>query len=207
MIERLVSSINQQRDCPNREAILFPTNMKLLLLLLCLGLTLVCGHAEEASSTRGNLDVAKLNGDWFSIVVASNKREKIEENGSMRVFMQHIDVLENSLGFKFRIKENGECRELYLVAYKTPEDGEYFVEYDGGNTFTILKTDYDRYVMFHLINFKNGETFQLMVLYGRTKDLSSDIKEKFAKLCEAHGITRDNIIDLTKTDRCLQARG
>ncbi|MEI4855918.1 lipocalin/fatty-acid binding family protein, partial [Klebsiella pneumoniae] len=103
--------------------------------------------------------------------------------------MQHIDVLENSLGFKFRIKENGECRELYLVAYKTPEDGEYFVEYDGGNTFTILKTDYDRYVMFHLINFKNGETFQLMVLYGRTKDLSSDIKEKFAKLCEAHGIT------------------
>ncbi|RAQ36333.1 lipocalin/fatty-acid binding family protein, partial [Pasteurella multocida] len=153
------------RDCPNREAILFPTNMKLLLLLLCLGLTLVCGHAEEASSTRGNLDVAKLNGDWFSIVVASNRREKIEENGSMRVFMQHIDVLENSLGFKFRIKENGECRELYLVAYKTPEDGEYFVEYDGGNTFTILKTDYDRYVMFHLINFKNGETFQLMVLY------------------------------------------
>ncbi|MCV2423765.1 lipocalin/fatty-acid binding family protein, partial [Paucibacter sp. DJ4R-1] len=160
-----------------------------------------------ASSTRWNLYVAKLKGEWFSIDVASNKREKIEENGSMRVFMQHIDVLENSLGFKFRIKENGECRELYLVAYKTPEDGEYFVEYDGGNTFTILKTDYDRYVMFHLINFKNGETFQLMVLYGRTKDLSSDIKEKFAKLCEAHGITRDNIIDLTKTDRCLQARG
>eukprot|EP00073_Rattus_norvegicus_P024035 XP_006238283.2 PREDICTED: major urinary protein isoform X1 [Rattus norvegicus] len=181
--------------------------MKLLLLLLCLGLTLVCGHAEEASFERGNLDVDKLNGDWFSIVVASNKREKIEENGSMRVFMQHIDVLENSLGFKFRIKENGECRELYLVAYKTPEDGEYFVEYDGGNTFTILKTDYDRYVMFHLVNFKNGETFQLMELYGRTKDLSSDFKKKFAKLCEAHGITRDNIIDLTKTDRCLQARG
>ncbi|XP_032755082.1 major urinary protein-like isoform X2 [Rattus rattus] len=181
--------------------------MKLLLLLLWLGLTLVCGHAEEASSARGNLDVDKLNGDWFSIVVASNKREKIEENGSMRVFMQHIHVLENSLGFKFRIKENGVCRELYLVAYKTAKDGEYFVEYDGENTFTILKTDYDRYVMFHLVNVKNGETFQLMVLYGRTKDLSSDIKEKFAKLCEAHGITRDNIIDLTKTDRCLQARG
>eukprot|EP00073_Rattus_norvegicus_P047077 XP_017449232.1 PREDICTED: major urinary protein-like [Rattus norvegicus] len=78
--------------------------MKLLLLLLCLGLTLVCGHAEEASSVRGNLDVDKLNGDWFSIVLASDKREKIEENGSMRVFMQHIDVLENSLGFKFHIK-------------------------------------------------------------------------------------------------------
>nr|XP_038965251.1 alpha-2u globulin PGCL4 isoform X1 [Rattus norvegicus] len=174
--------------------------MKLLLLLLCLGLTLVCGHAEEASFERGNLDVDKLNGDWFSIVVASDKREKIEENGSMRVFVQHIDVLENSLGFTFRIKENGVCTEFSLVADKTAKDGEYFVEYDGENTFTILKTDYDNYVMFHLVNVNNGETFQLMELYGRTKDLSSDIKEKFAKLCVAHGITRDNIIDLTKTD-------
>nr|BAA96483.1 alpha-2u globulin [Rattus norvegicus] len=181
--------------------------MKLLLLLLCLGLTLVCGHEEEASFERGNVDVDKLNGDWFSIVMASDKREKIEENGSMRVFVQHIDVLENSLGFKFRIKVNGKCRELYLVAYKTPKDGEYFVEYDGGNTFNILKTDYDRYVMFHLVNFKDGETFQLMNLFGRTKDLSSDIKEKFAKLCVAHGITRENIIDVTKTNRCLQAQG
>ncbi|XP_032745592.1 major urinary protein-like isoform X2 [Rattus rattus] len=181
--------------------------MKLLLLLLCLGLTLVCGHAEEASSERRNLDVDKLNGDWFSIVVASDKREKIEENSSMRVFMQHIDVLENSLGFKYCIKENGMCRELYRVAYKTPKDGQYFVEYDGGNTFTINKQDYDRYLILRIVSYKNRETFQVMSLYGRTKDLSSDIKEKFAKLCEAHGITRDNIIDLTKTDRCLQARG
>nr|XP_038965412.1 alpha2u globulin isoform X1 [Rattus norvegicus] len=95
---------HQEGDCPGREAILFPTNMKLLLLLLCLGLTLVCGHAEEANSERGNLDVDKLNGDWFSIVVASDKREKIEQNGSMRFFVQHIDVLENSLGFKLCIK-------------------------------------------------------------------------------------------------------
>uniref|UniRef100_A0A0G2JTN2 Lipocalin/cytosolic fatty-acid binding domain-containing protein n=1 Tax=Rattus norvegicus TaxID=10116 RepID=A0A0G2JTN2_RAT len=181
--------------------------MKLLLLLLCLGLTLVCGHEEEASFERGNLDVDKLNGDWFSIVMASDKREKIEENGSMRVFVQHIDVLENSLGFKFHIKENGVCTEFSLVAYKMENDGEYFVEYDGENTFTILKTDYNNYVMFHLVSVKNGETFQLMELYGRTKDLSSDTKVKFAKLCKAHGITRDNIIDLTKTDRCLQARG
>ena len=38
------------------------------------------------------------------------------------------------------------------------------------------------------------ETFQLMGLYGREPDLSSDIKERFAKLCEEHGILRENII-------------
>jgi hypothetical protein len=35
---------------------------------------------------------------------------------------------------------------------------------DGFNTFTILKTDYDNYIMTHLINEKDGETFQLMGL-------------------------------------------
>lgn len=37
---------------------------------------------------------------------------------------------------------------------------------DGDNTFTILDID-DNYVMFHLDNNKDGETFQLMELYGR----------------------------------------
>jgi hypothetical protein len=38
---------------------------------------------------------------------------------------------------------------------------------DGFNTFSILKTDYDNYIMIHLINKKDGKTFQLMELYGK----------------------------------------
>ena len=38
---------------------------------------------------------------------------------------------------------------------------------DGFNTFTIPKTDYDNFLMAHLINEKDGETFQLMLLYGK----------------------------------------
>eukprot|EP00072_Mus_musculus_P073745 XP_017175508.1 PREDICTED: major urinary protein 5 isoform X1 [Mus musculus] len=175
-------------------------------LLLCLGLTLVCVHAEEASSTGRNFNVEKINGKWFSILLASDKREKIEEHGTMRVFVEHIDVLENSLAFKFHTVIDEECTEIYLVADKTEKAGEYSVTYDGFNTFTILKTDYDNYIMFHLINKKDEENFQLMELFGREPDLSSDIKEKFAKLCEEHGIVRENIIDLSNANRCLQAR-
>ncbi|XP_076790988.1 major urinary protein 20-like [Arvicanthis niloticus] len=180
--------------------------MKLPLLLLCLGLTLVCDHAEEASSTRQNFNVEKINGNWYSIVVASDRREKIEEHGSMRVFVENIRVLENSLAFDFHTIVNGECTKISLIAYPTKRDGEYYVKYDGHNMFTILRTDYDNYIIFHLINFNVGETLQLMELYGREPDLSSDIKEEFADLCEKHGIARENIIDLTNTNRCLQAR-
>ena len=50
---------------------------------------------------------------------------------------------------------------------------------DGFNTFTIPKTDYDNFLMAHLINEKDGETFQLMGLYGKVfshRNWSSDGK-------------------------------
>nr|XP_034358498.1 major urinary protein 20-like [Arvicanthis niloticus] len=177
--------------------------MKLQQLLLCLGLTLVCDHAEEASSTRRNFNVEKINGNWYSIVVASDRREKIEEHGNMRVFVENIHVLENSLAFEFHTVE---CTKATVVAYTTERDDEYYANDDGYNTISILYTDYDNYIMFHVQHFEDGKTYQLMFLFGREPDLSSDIKEEFADLCEKHGIVRENIIDLTNTNRCLQAR-
>uniref|UniRef100_A0A8C6HN03 Major urinary protein 6 n=1 Tax=Mus spicilegus TaxID=10103 RepID=A0A8C6HN03_MUSSI len=155
---------------------------------------------------KQNVVSCMINGEWYTIILASDKREKIEEHGSMRIFVEHIHVLENSLGFKFQSVTDEKCSEIFLVADKTEKAGEYSVTYDGFNKFTVLKTDYDNYIMFHLINEMNGETFQLMSLYGREPDLNSDIKERFVKLCEEHGIIRENIIDVTKTNRCLQAR-
>ncbi|XP_021044817.1 major urinary protein 20-like [Mus pahari] len=177
-----------------------------LLLLLCLGLTLVCVRAEEASSMSRNFNVEKINGKWYSLLLASNKTEEVEEHGSMRVFVEDIHVLENSLAFKFHTVKHEECIELFLVAYKTKKAGEYSMEYNGLNTFTILETDYDNYLMFHLINTNNGKTFQVMGLYGRKPDLSSDIKKRFLKGRYKHGIVEDKVINLTKANRCLEAR-
>uniref|UniRef100_A0A8C6MYW5 Lipocalin/cytosolic fatty-acid binding domain-containing protein n=1 Tax=Mus spicilegus TaxID=10103 RepID=A0A8C6MYW5_MUSSI len=73
--------------------------------------------------------------------------------------------LTHQLTLFYRIDE--ECSEISMVADKTEKAGEYSVTYDGFNTFTILKTDYDNYIMIHLINKKDGETFQLMELYGK----------------------------------------
>jgi hypothetical protein len=44
-------------------------------------------------------------------------------------------------------------------------------------------------------------TLTVALLTGREPDLNSDIKEKFVKLCEEHGIIRENIIDFTKTSK------
>ena len=51
---------------------------------------------------------------------------------------------------------------------------------DGFNTFTILKTDYDNYIMFHLINKKDEENFQLMELFGKVfrTDIEVGVKKE-----------------------------
>lgn len=41
------------------------------------------------------IDLLQITGEWFSILLASDDREKIE-NGSMRFFVEYISLLENS---------------------------------------------------------------------------------------------------------------
>ncbi|XP_046507365.1 major allergen Equ c 1-like [Equus quagga] len=76
------------------------------LLLLCLGLILVCAQQEENSDVAlRNFDISKISGEWYTIILASDVKEKIEENGSMSVFADLIRVLDNSsLYFKLHAK-------------------------------------------------------------------------------------------------------
>ncbi|XP_017385851.2 allergen Fel d 4-like [Cebus imitator] len=72
------------------------------LLLLCLGLTLVCAQEEENNNAvTSNFDLSKISGEWYSVLIASDRREEIEEDGNMRVFVEHIGYQgESSLTFK-----------------------------------------------------------------------------------------------------------
>ncbi|XP_039096731.1 allergen Fel d 4-like [Hyaena hyaena] len=163
---------------------------------------------EDAGESDGvRFFVELISGAWYSILLASDAKEKIEEGGSMRVFIEYIEALDNSsLFFKFHMKENGKCTTQSLVSHKTEKDGVYSIEYDGYNLFTIDETDY-KYVIFHLRNFDKTTPFQLMELYAREPDVSPKLKEKFVKYCQEYGIVKENVIDLTKVDRCSQARG
>ncbi|XP_040585046.1 major urinary protein 20-like [Mesocricetus auratus] len=156
----------------------------LLLLLLGLELALVCVHAERKTSLIGkNFNPQKIQGKWHSILLASDKREMIEEHGSMRMFVEYIHLFNySSLAFKFHTIVNEECTELYLVCDKTEEVGVYDVKYNKYSRFTVLDTDYADYIITHLRHIKNGETFQLMKLYGWQPKLSSKIKKKFGDL-------------------------
>ncbi|XP_003463869.2 major urinary protein 20-like [Cavia porcellus] len=175
--------------------------------LLCLGLILLCTQGEGNNVVTNNIDPKKISGNWYTVQLASDKRETLEEGGSMRGFLESVEPLEDSaLSFKFWTYANGECQDEVLIADKRG-DGEYTFEYDGTNTVRIAETDYDSYMILYMKNFKNGEKLQLLELDGREPDVSAEVKKRFEHLSKKYGIDKENIIDLTKADRCLQARG
>ncbi|XP_036116174.1 allergen Fel d 4-like [Molossus molossus] len=179
------------------------------LLLLCLGLTLICAHDEGSHEVvTSDFDMSKISGEWYTILLASNVKERIEENSAMRGFVESIQSLDNSsLTFKFHIKVNGECTEISLLGDPLGGNGVYNVIYAGFNILLISEAVYSDYLIFQVINFNPEKPFDMMGLYARKPDVSPKLKERFGELCQKYGIPEENILDLTDDDRCLQARG
>ncbi|XP_074186947.1 salivary lipocalin-like [Rhinolophus sinicus] len=179
------------------------------LLLLCLGLTLVWAHEEgHHEVVTSNFDIPKISGDWYTILLGSDVKKRIEENSVMRIFMEHIQGWDNSsLTFKFHVKIDGECIDMAGLCDQAAENGVYNVIYAGFVTFRIVEVVYSDYIIFHLISFNNEQTFQMLALFAREPDVNPELKKKFGKICQKYGITEENIVDLTKVDRCLHARG
>ncbi|XP_066110766.1 allergen Fel d 4-like [Saccopteryx bilineata] len=179
------------------------------LLLLCLGLTLVCaqegGHHEVVTS---NFDMSKVSGEWYTVMLASDVKESIEENGNLRIYVESIQELPNSsLFLKYHTKENGKCVEINPIGIPTKRNGIYSSIYDGFNLLHIVEAVYSEYLIYYSLNFKNNKVTQFMELYGRKPDLSPTIKKRFEEIGREQGIPKENILDVTNGNRCLHLRG
>ncbi|XP_032979858.1 allergen Fel d 4-like [Rhinolophus ferrumequinum] len=179
------------------------------LLSLCLGLTLVWAHEEgNHEVVTSNIDFSKISGDWYTVFLASDEKERIEENGDLRIFLKHIQALDSSsVLLKYHKKKNGQCVEFSVVGEETEQDGVYSFFYEGHIIFSIIEAVYGEYAICHTVIFKNEKITQVMELFGHEPDLSQTIKTRFEEICQQYGIPKENILDLTKVDRCLQARG
>ncbi|KAM5331421.1 allergen Fel d 4-like isoform 2-T2 [Glossophaga mutica] len=179
------------------------------LLLLCLGLTLVCAHHEDNHDiVRGNIDRSKLSGDWYTVLLASELKEKIQENGSFRMFVKSIQALDNSsVIVKYHEKVNEDCTERTFVFDETKVKGVYEIAYDGYTRVQLPEVVYNDYILIYILNFDNEKITQVIKIDARTPDVSPQVKKRFEEFCQRHGIPKENVLDLTNADPCLQARG
>ncbi|XP_027272844.1 odorant-binding protein-like [Cricetulus griseus] len=78
----------------------------------------------------------ELEGDWVSIAIAADNVEKIEKQGTMRLYARQITCHEecDKLEITFYVNLNGQCSETTVIGYKQ-EDGNYRTQYEGENIF------------------------------------------------------------------------
>ncbi|XP_059512239.1 epididymal-specific lipocalin-9 [Myotis daubentonii] len=181
-----------------------------LLLLLPLGLGLSLASAQELnlqSVVRGNYDLAKVSGVWYSISMASDDRKRIAEDGDLRVFIQKIQsVADGGLQFFFHFMLHGDCVEVAMVCEKTEKDGECTLAYAGDNRVRLWETDYMLYATFHLHSVRNGTQTRVLALYGRIPELPHSFLHRFERLCRKQGLGPQNIVSLSTRDPCVKYR-
>ncbi|XP_015995917.2 allergen Fel d 4 [Rousettus aegyptiacus] len=174
------------------------------LLLLCLGLTLVCAHPAVVTK---NFDYSKLSGEWYTILLSSNDKEAIQEDGVYRPFLEYANVLNNStLALLFHLKINKECVPVTVLAHKISENAVLNINYTGMDILHIIEAVYDDYMIVRMFKSDPMKTYFEVGLFARTPDESPEVKEEFTRVVQKFGIPKGNILDLTKIDRCLEAR-
>ncbi|XP_054545500.1 epididymal-specific lipocalin-9 [Talpa occidentalis] len=142
----------------------------LLLRMLLLGAGLGPASAQEfrlRDVVRGNYDMAKVSGTWYTISMASDDMKRIGRDGDLRVYIRDIHNLDNGgLKFRFFFSVQGGCEPVDIVCEKTDKVGVYTLAYGGDNRVLVAETDYHLYVTFHLHNVRNGSATQVLALYG-----------------------------------------
>ncbi|XP_061012135.1 epididymal-specific lipocalin-9 [Dama dama] len=174
------------------------------LLLLSLGLGLVCSQDFNPQRiVQTNYDISKVSGTWYSISMAADNKKRIEEGGDLRIFIKSIRIVEDGgLKLSFHFMLHAECTDVAVVCSKTGKSGEYTINYLGENSLRILEADYQRYVILHMRNFRNGTATQVLALYGRFPELKYSFLDRFNKACKSHGLGPEKIIPFSNQNPC-----
>uniref|UniRef100_A0A3Q2WT60 Lipocalin-like n=1 Tax=Haplochromis burtoni TaxID=8153 RepID=A0A3Q2WT60_HAPBU len=139
-------------------------------------------------------------GKWYLTGVCSNFKWFVCRKANMKSGTVMVEPTEDE-----SLKVADKCWKIDILATKTDVPGKftYTIPFTGFVTeMRVVDGKPDEYGMNHYINTGRNETFVENKLYGRSLDLSAEVKEKFNQLCLQTGILPENIVHLPKTEEC-----
>ncbi|XP_055249592.1 allergen Bos d 2-like [Moschus berezovskii] len=166
--------------------------------LLSLVLVLVCAAQE----TPAGIDASQVKGEWRTIYVAADNKEKIVEGGPLRCLYRRIECTDGCeyLSLTFYVKLDGTCQLFHEVA-KKQEGDVYFIEFAGTNVLQLIHASENMLVVY--IENNDGEKIT-KITKGVAKGGSYTQEEfqKYEELNSERGIPRENIENAIETDDC-----
>ncbi|XP_012372437.1 neutrophil gelatinase-associated lipocalin-like [Octodon degus] len=142
----------------------------------------------------------RFQGKWYALAVAENTIR----NGSESQFQMYSITFDlnkdHSYSVSTKTQRGQDCQNWDLTFVPSHVRGQFDLGhkklYPGIQTYTmrVSSTDYNQYALVFLkMKFKN-HLFYETTLYGRTKELNTDLKERFIDFVTDIGYDNENII-------------
>ncbi|XP_031602443.1 lipocalin-like [Oreochromis aureus] len=167
----------------------------------------LCSLMVSASEIppQADFDLQGTAGKWYLTGVCSNSKWFVCRKASIKSGTAVVEPTEDgSLKVAFSFPTDP-CWKIEILASKTDVPGKftYSIPFAGFATeMRVVDEKPDEYSLNHYINTGRNGTFVENNLYGRSLDLSDEVKEKFNQLCLQSGILPENIVYLPKTEEC-----
>ncbi|XP_013368547.1 PREDICTED: neutrophil gelatinase-associated lipocalin-like [Chinchilla lanigera] len=184
--------------------------------LLCLGLTLMGALQIQAMYIPPALIPApplssvplqedfhedQFQGKWFGIGIAGNSIWKGNASSDYFMYSDTYQLMDDhSYNVTMLILRDDECIQWNQKLVPSVEPGQFSLDNetlsDGLDIYTvrIVATDYNQFaLMYAMIKFEDMVYFQTK-LNGRTKELNSEVKQRFIEFSKSLSLSDDNIV-------------
>ncbi|KAK2508570.1 hypothetical protein MC885_007005 [Smutsia gigantea] len=151
----------------------------------------------------------QFQGKWYVIGLAGNAIKK-EEQGLFKMYTTTYELKEDhSYNVTSTLLRDQRCDHWIRTFVPSFQPGQFNLDniqrFPGIQSYTVrvAATDYTQFAMvFFKKVYKTLEYFKT-TLYGRTKELTPELKERFVRFAKSLGLTDDYIIFPVPIDECI----
>ncbi|XP_068963601.1 neutrophil gelatinase-associated lipocalin-like isoform X2 [Petaurus breviceps papuanus] len=136
---------------------------------------------------QSDFQAKKFQGKWYVIGLAGRN---IQTEG-----LGHSKMGEScDIGFRTFVPR-GKRGQFALDNFKAYGVTKY--------VFRVVQTNYEEFAILYFHSVKKSEVDFMASLYGRTKELKSEPKEKFIEFAQSLGLTGEFLLFLPKDEKCI----
>ncbi|KAM8934344.1 lipocalin-like [Pelodytes ibericus] len=180
-------------------------------LMFILGLVAVCALGAQAKvATQPDYQQSKMVGNWYSIALASNSPWFQSKKAHMKMCKTVISPRDDgNLEVVATYPKLEGCEKRTLVYTKTDQPGYYTSTGIRPGTslhIYVVDTDYENFSLLFTQITKDGEVNSMVSLFGKEKEVSPELLEKFTKLTLKKGLTGDKMLILPQTEDPVKSK-
>ncbi|NXC47989.1 LIPO protein, partial [Penelope pileata] len=164
-------------------------------------------QAQDAVPVQADFQQDKLAGRWYSIGLASNSNWFKEKKHVMKMCTTVIAVTaDGNMEVTSTYPKGDQCEKRSSLYVRTEQPGRFSYtspRWGSSHDIRVVETNYEEYALVATRIAKSTGSSNMVLLYGRTKELAPERLERFTQFSREQGLKDEEILILPQTDKCM----